>query len=71
LSARLGSIVFAKEISDFLYRIIVSGILPHGRLGGVANIILPPLIYGDKLIFHGKEDIYIEEPIQSRPQVER
>jgi len=26
--------VFAKEIPDFIHRIIVPGILSHGRLGG-------------------------------------
>jgi hypothetical protein len=33
-SARLGSIDFAREIPDFTYRIVVPGILPHGRVGG-------------------------------------
>ena len=45
LSARLGSMIFAKEIPDFIYRIVVPGISPHGRLGGnlFSFIILSPL----------------------------
>ena len=45
LSARLGSVDFAKEIPDSIHRIIVPGILPHGRLGGslFSFIILSPL----------------------------
>ena len=44
-SARLGSVDFAKEIPDFIHRIIVPGILLHGRLGGslFSFIILSPL----------------------------
>jgi hypothetical protein len=44
-SARLGSMVFAKETLDFIYRIVVSRILSHGRLGGslFSFIILSPL----------------------------
>ena len=34
LSARLGSPADKKIIPDSIYRIIVPGILPHGRLGG-------------------------------------
>ena len=45
LSARLGSVDFIKEIPDFIHRIVVPGILPHGRLGGslFSFIILSPL----------------------------
>jgi hypothetical protein len=45
LSARLGSMIFIKEIPDFIYRIIVPGILSHGRLKGnlFSFIILSPL----------------------------
>jgi len=45
LSARLGSMVFAKETPDFTHRIVVPGISPHGRLGGslFSFIILSPL----------------------------
>jgi hypothetical protein len=44
-SARLGLMVFAKETSDFIHRIVVPRILPHGRLGGslFSFIIFSPL----------------------------
>jgi hypothetical protein len=39
--------VFAKEIPDFTHRIVVPGILPHGRLEGslFSFIILSSLYY--------------------------
>jgi hypothetical protein len=50
---------FAKEIPDFIYRIVVPGILPHKRLGGslFSFIILSLLVYYNELIFFSKEKI--------------